>query len=86
MFLLNKLKSADLYFFIAIGAIILICVLIYFLIPVFKRKQYEEQRQNLKKREATFRANLKKLNSDNVVELNNEEEPEAQEALDINGE
>ena len=64
MFLLNKLKSADLYFFIAIGAIILVCLLIYFLIPVFKRKQYEEQRQNLKKREATFRANLKKLNSD----------------------
>ena len=65
MFLLNKLKSADLYFFIAIGAIILICVLIYFLIPVFKRKQYEEQRQNLKKREVEYY--LKEFYSDKII-------------------
>ena len=32
--------------------------------PIIKRKQYAEARANLKKREETFRANLKKLNGE----------------------
>lgn len=47
----------DIGFFIACGVIIALIVAIYFLIPVFNKKQYQEQRDNLKKREIAFKAN-----------------------------
>ena len=64
--ILFKLTKPDLTFFIAIVAIIAVFVLIYFLTPVIKRKQFEEARQNLRKREETFRANLKNLQPEQI--------------------
>ncbi len=57
---LNDLPGTDIAFFIVIAVIIIIAVAIYFLIPVFNKKQYKEQRENLKKREAAFHANKTK--------------------------
>ena len=56
---LNTLGSVDIGFFVACGVIIALCVAVYFLIPVFNKKQYQEQRDNLKKREVAFKANFK---------------------------
>ena len=56
---LNQLGPVDIGFFVACAAIIAIIVAIYFLIPVFNKKQYKEQRDNLKKREVAFKSNLK---------------------------
>ena len=64
--ILFKLTKPDLTFFIAIVAIIAVFVLIYLLTPVIKRKQFEEARQNLRKREETFRANLKNLQPEQI--------------------
>lgn len=57
LLLLNGLKSVDIGFFIACGVAIALIIGIYYLIPVLNKKQYEEQRENLRKREAAFRAN-----------------------------
>ena len=56
---LNPLGSTDIWFFVLCGVIVAAIVGIYFLIPLFNKKQYQEQRENLKKREAAFKANLK---------------------------
>lgn len=53
----NTLGPVDIGFFVACAAIIVIAVAIYFLIPVFNKKQYQEQRDNLKKREVAFKSN-----------------------------
>lgn len=57
MMLLNKLGSVDIGFFVGCAVAIVLIVAIYFLIPVFNKKQYQEQRENLKKREEAFRSN-----------------------------
>lgn len=57
LLLLNKLGSVDIGFFVACAVIIVLIVAVYFLIPVFNKKQYQEQRDNLKKREDAFRSN-----------------------------
>ncbi len=57
---LNSLKQVDIIFFIVLGAIIALCVIVYFLIPVFNKKQYKEQRENLKKREVAFKSNVQR--------------------------
>ncbi len=67
-FLLNKIGKIDTIFFLSILAIILIIVGIYFLIPVFNKKQYAEQRENLRKREKSFKANLQHSEEPVVVE------------------
>lgn len=59
MFLLHGLKKPDIIFFVICGIIILLIIAIYFLIPVFKRKQFAESRENLKRREILFRENQK---------------------------
>ncbi len=56
---LFSLGKVDIIFFVSIAVIILLCVGFYFLIPVFNRKQYQEMRENLAKREAAFKSNLK---------------------------
>ena len=56
MMLLNKLGSVDVGFFVGCAVAIVLIVAIYFLIPVFNKKQYQEQRDNLKKREEAFRS------------------------------
>lgn len=55
---INSLKPVDVVFIIVCVAIVAIAVGIYFLIPVFNKKQYKEQRDNLRKREEAFKSNL----------------------------
>lgn len=74
---LNPIPVTDLILFIMIGVIVAIAVAVYFLIPVFNKKQYQEQRDNLHKREAAFKANLQAANgsaSAPVEETNSETE------------
>lgn len=62
--LLFTLKKPDLIFLIVLAAIIGVFVLVYILTPIVKKKQFDEAKANLKKREETFRANLKRLNGE----------------------
>lgn len=59
LFLLNPLGPIDITFFVVCAAIVVIIIAVYFLIPVFNKKQYKEQRENLKKREDAFKSNKK---------------------------
>ena len=70
---INPLKSVDIWLFVILGIIIAICVAVYFLIPVLNKKQYQEQRDNLKKREESFKANAK-------IAVNSAEEQPASES------
>lgn len=54
-FLLNSLKSVDITFFLVCLGIIVLIIAIYFLIPVFRKSQYEERRESLRQREAAFK-------------------------------
>lgn len=91
MFLI-KLKQADIVFFIVCVALIAIAIAIYYLIPVFKRKQLKEQRENLIKRENAFKSQIKDyvpkrnenenssdINQDEAIEKINTEEKEEME-------
>ena len=75
-FLLNKLGRVDIIFFLSILAIILLVVGFYFLIPLLNKKQYAEQRENLRKREKSFKANLNQKEEPVVTEGSNEETKE----------
>lgn len=68
LLLLNGLKSVDIGFFIGCGVVIALIIAVYYLIPVFNKKQYEEQRENLRKREAAFRANKGESYVENEME------------------
>ncbi len=74
---LNPLNSTDIIFFIVLAAIVVVCVAVYFLIPVFNKKQYKEQRDNLKKREVAFKSNIQRVSGTNAAsdpsESSNEE-------------
>ena len=72
--MLFTITKPDLIFFIILAAIGGAFLLAYFLTPIIKRKQFEESRANLKKREETFRANLKKLNPEAAYKPNDETE------------
>lgn len=56
---LNQLKKTDIIFFVCCAVAIALAVAVYFLIPVFNKKQYQEQRDNLRNREEAFKANKK---------------------------
>ena len=56
---LNPISATDLWFFILCGVIVAVIIAVYFLIPVFNKKQYQEMRDNLNKREVAFKANFK---------------------------
>lgn len=71
LLLLNGLKAVDFGFFIGCAVVIGLIVLVYYLIPVFNKKQYEEQRENLRKREAAFNANRR--TADEEVNLDSSE-------------
>lgn len=71
---LNALGKTDVWFFIACAAIVVIAVVVYFLVPVFNKKQYREQRENLKKREAAFKANK---GEDSVLSQEAYEQPQS---------
>lgn len=77
---LNSLKQVDIIFIIALGAIIALCVIIYFLIPVFNKKQYREQRENLKKREVAFKSNIRRTDGSPAAEEVSEEKEAEVEA------
>ena len=62
--ILLKLKPEDKEFFLFLGIVAAVFLVAYLLMPIIKRKQYAEARANLKKREETFRANLKRLNGE----------------------
>lgn len=53
---LQKLGKVDRSFFLICGIIIAVIIAVYFLIPVFRREQYEMQRNNLREREKAFNA------------------------------
>ncbi|MCM1395828.1 MAG: hypothetical protein NC132_06980, partial [Corallococcus sp.] len=57
---INNLGGVDIAFFIICAVIVVAIVGIYFLIPVFNKKQYQEQRENLRKREEAFKSNATK--------------------------
>ncbi len=63
---LNTLGPIDIVFFVICAVIIAAIVGVYFLIPVLNKKQYQEQRENLKKREEAFKVNQKKKDEQNV--------------------
>ena len=65
---LNSLKDVDIAFFIICAVIVVLIVAVYFLIPVFNKKQYQEQRENLHKREDAFKSNLHNAPSAEPVE------------------
>ena len=73
---LNSLGAWDIGFFVACALIVVAIVAIYFLIPVFNKKQYQEQRDNLKKREVAFKANLKASGIEDTAE---QEQPEGEQ-------
>ncbi len=81
---LNPLKSTDIIFFIVLAAIVVLCVIVYFLIPVFNKKQYREQRENLKKREVAFKSNIQRTDGTTSVGGQTAEETEG-EARDASG-
>ncbi len=54
-FLLNAISSVDRTFFLICLGLVAAAIAIYFLIPVFRKSQYEERRENLRKREAAFK-------------------------------
>lgn len=60
---LNELPVTDIVLFIVLGVIIIVAIAIYFLIPVFNKKQYQEQRDNLRKREIYFNSNRADLSA-----------------------
>ena len=75
---LNSLPTVDIVFFVLLGVIIALCVGIYFLIPVINRKQYQEMRDNLNKREVAFNAGKQSVETaDETVEA--EQAPTTQE-------
>lgn len=65
MILLNTLKKPDVIFFITCIAIVLVIVAVWFLIPVFNKRQYKDQRDALRKREAAFRSTIQSIKEQN---------------------
>lgn len=59
-----KINPVDIVFLIIIAVVVAGIVAFYFLQPIIRKKEIEEQRANFKKREATFRENLKQLQGD----------------------
>ena len=55
------LHKADVILLIIILVVIVGIVAFYFLQPIIRKKEFEEQRANFVKREETFRQNLKVL-------------------------
>lgn len=67
--LLNTLSTADVVFFSVCAGIVVLCVAIYFLIPAFNRKEYREARENLEKREKSFRANIQRTDGKKAEDI-----------------
>lgn len=52
----NDLKQTDIIFFVICVLVVVLSVSLYFLMPLFKHKEYEERRKNLRQREEAFYA------------------------------
>lgn len=76
---INQLKPVDVVFIIVCVALVAIAVGVYFLIPLINKKQYQEQRDNLRKREEAFKSNLSVKSQGNV---DNAEEQTSQQEQD----
>lgn len=83
---LNGLKKVDKAFFCICAAIVVLIVAVYFLIPVFNKKQYQEQRENLKKREEAFKSTRKTEVSEDQSNLEESESVILDESAPENGE
>ena len=70
--MLFKLTKADKEFFLWLGILVGAFLVAYILMPIIKRKQFQEARENLRKREETFKANIKKLHGDVPAEAEEE--------------
>ena len=77
---LNPLNKTDIIFFVVIAAIIVLCIGVYFLIPVINQKQYKEMRENLKKREVAFKSNVQRTDGSPAVFSAPAEEDEQDQA------
>ena len=75
--LLNRLGPVDTTFFTLVGVAIVIAVLIYFLYPLIFAKKFKQQREDLRRREAAFKANREPSEApaveEETVEPQNEE-------------
>ena len=67
---LNKLGKVDTAFICICAGIVVAIVAIYFLIPVFKKAQYQQQIDNLRQREAAIKAAREGNSLGSVVEEN----------------
>ena len=79
---LNTLGSTDIVFFVVLAVLVALCIGVYFLIPLLNKKQYSEMRENLKKREAAFKTNVKRTDgtpsaSDDISDKQESEQGEA---------
>lgn len=84
-FLLNKLGGVDIAFLIIALVSIALIVGFYFLIPVINKKQYELQRENLKKREEVFKENLRlKQERDNALKAEKHEAEKVEDSVENN--
>lgn len=70
------LHKADIALLIIILVVVAGIVTFYFLQPVIRKKEFEEQRANFAKREETFRENLKVLQGEkeNTKEIEQNDE------------
>ena len=67
---LNKLGKVDITFICICAGIVVAIVAIYFLIPVFRKAQYQQQIDNLRAREAAIKAAKEGVVLDNSAEEN----------------
>ena len=67
---LNKLGKVDITFICICAGIVVAIVAIYFLIPVFRKAQYQQQIDNLRAREAAIKAAKEGVVLDNNAEEN----------------
>ena len=67
---LNKLGKVDITFICICAGIVVAIVAIYFLIPVFRKAQYQQQIDNLRAREAAIKAAKEGVVLDDKAEEN----------------
>ena len=67
---LNKLGKVDITFICICADIVVAIVAIYFLIPVFRKAQYQQQIDNLRAREAAIKAAKEGVVLDDKAEEN----------------
>lgn len=77
------MKLVDVIFFIVCAVLVALGVGYYFLIPVIHKKQYQEQRDNLKLREESFKRNLNRQKSEESLAVDSEEGKKTEQQSDV---